>query len=187
MNARPISDRNFEHDLATISNIVFVGIFDPISSCFSDGLSRPIRNMTGFTVFDPAKGMGQDTLYMLTTELTSKKARALKVDPDDFTMADFMGLLRHHWHQEQTKNQKTPVLAYHDVNRSHWRASLSTSVNNQPKRLERGRCRCDGSHYRSCQECSDGSFSNGFCGRIRPCYSIERKGARRWKGVSATS
>jgi putative tryptophan/tyrosine transport system substrate-binding protein len=34
--------------------IVFLGVYDPISSGFSDGLSRPSRNMTGFTVFDPA-------------------------------------------------------------------------------------------------------------------------------------
>jgi len=67
---------------------------------------------------DIVRGMAQDALYKVTTELASKKARELKVNPDDFTMADFMGLLRHHWHQEQTKNQKTPVLAYHDVNRS---------------------------------------------------------------------
>jgi putative ABC transport system substrate-binding protein len=33
--------------------IVFLGVFDPISSGFSDGLSRPSRNLTGFTVFDP--------------------------------------------------------------------------------------------------------------------------------------
>jgi ABC-type uncharacterized transport system substrate-binding protein len=33
--------------------IVFLGVFDPIRSGFSDGLSRPSRNMTGFTVFDP--------------------------------------------------------------------------------------------------------------------------------------
>jgi ABC-type uncharacterized transport system substrate-binding protein len=33
--------------------IVFINVFDPISSGFSDGLSRPSRNMTGFTVFAP--------------------------------------------------------------------------------------------------------------------------------------
>jgi len=36
--------------------IVFLGVFDPIRSGFTDGLSRPSRNMTGFTVFDPDMG-----------------------------------------------------------------------------------------------------------------------------------
>jgi putative tryptophan/tyrosine transport system substrate-binding protein len=43
--------------------IVFLGVFDPIASGFSDGLSRPSRNMTGFTVFDPA--LGGKTLQLL--------------------------------------------------------------------------------------------------------------------------
>ena len=33
--------------------IVFINVFDPIQSGFTDGLSRPSRNMTGFTVFAP--------------------------------------------------------------------------------------------------------------------------------------
>jgi putative ABC transport system substrate-binding protein len=36
--------------------IVFLGVFDPIQSGFTDGLSKPSRNMTGFTVFDPDIG-----------------------------------------------------------------------------------------------------------------------------------
>jgi putative ABC transport system substrate-binding protein len=39
--------------------IVFLGVFDPISSGFTDGLSRPSHNMTGFTVFDPNIGSKQ--------------------------------------------------------------------------------------------------------------------------------
>jgi putative ABC transport system substrate-binding protein len=34
--------------------IVFIGVGDPISSGFSDSLSKPSRNITGFAVFDPA-------------------------------------------------------------------------------------------------------------------------------------
>jgi len=91
--------------------------FADLKSVLDKGL--PLLNVS-LTVPDQQslRGMAQDALYKLTTELAPKKARELKVNPDDFTMADFMGLLRHHWHQEQTKNQKTPVLAYHDVNRS---------------------------------------------------------------------
>jgi putative ABC transport system substrate-binding protein len=36
--------------------IVFISVGDPIQSGFSEGLARPSRNMTGFTVFDPAMG-----------------------------------------------------------------------------------------------------------------------------------
>ena len=43
--------------------IVFINVSDPISSGFSDGLSRPSRNITGFVVFDPA--MGGKTLQLL--------------------------------------------------------------------------------------------------------------------------
>jgi putative ABC transport system substrate-binding protein len=39
--------------------IFFLGVFDPIRSGFTDGLSRPSRNMTGFTVFDPDMGSKQ--------------------------------------------------------------------------------------------------------------------------------
>ena len=45
----------------------------------------------------------------------------------------------------------------------------------------------DGSDHGSSRECSGGSFSNGFLGHIRPCSSIQTKGARKWKEVSATS
>jgi putative ABC transport system substrate-binding protein len=43
--------------------IVFLGVFNPIRSGFTDGLSRPSRNMTGFTVFDP--DMGKKQLQLL--------------------------------------------------------------------------------------------------------------------------
>jgi putative ABC transport system substrate-binding protein len=43
--------------------IVFLGVFDPILSGFTDGLSRPGRNMTGFTVF--AEGLTGRSLQLL--------------------------------------------------------------------------------------------------------------------------
>jgi putative tryptophan/tyrosine transport system substrate-binding protein len=36
--------------------IVFVGVAEPIGSGFTDSLSKPSRNLTGFTVFDPEMG-----------------------------------------------------------------------------------------------------------------------------------
>jgi putative ABC transport system substrate-binding protein len=36
--------------------IVFINVSDPIQSGFSDALSKPSRNITGFVVFDPAIG-----------------------------------------------------------------------------------------------------------------------------------
>ena len=35
---------------------MFIFVGDPIQSGFSEGLARPSRNLTGFTVFDPAMG-----------------------------------------------------------------------------------------------------------------------------------
>jgi hypothetical protein len=67
---------------------------------------------------DIVKGMGHEMLYRLTVELADRTAKAMNVSIDGFAMSDFMGLLRHHWHQEQTKGGATPILAYHDLNRS---------------------------------------------------------------------
>ena len=36
--------------------IVFINVSDPIQSGFTDGLSKPSRNITGFVVFDPTMG-----------------------------------------------------------------------------------------------------------------------------------
>src|SRR5215468_7148016 len=36
--------------------IVFINVSDPIQSGFTDGLSKPSRNITGFVVFDPTIG-----------------------------------------------------------------------------------------------------------------------------------
>jgi ABC-type uncharacterized transport system substrate-binding protein len=36
--------------------IVFMGVAEPIEAGCTDSLSKPSRNLTGFTVFDPAIG-----------------------------------------------------------------------------------------------------------------------------------
>jgi putative tryptophan/tyrosine transport system substrate-binding protein len=36
--------------------IVFIGVAEPIEAGFTDSLSKPSRNLTGFTVFDPEMG-----------------------------------------------------------------------------------------------------------------------------------
>jgi putative ABC transport system substrate-binding protein len=60
--------------------IVFINASDPILSGFSDSLSKPSRNLTGFTVFDPA--MGGKMLQLLKDVNPDLRKVALMSNPD---------------------------------------------------------------------------------------------------------
>jgi len=92
-----------------------------IGSAFVDGKSRSWWILYAFLSGkheEIVKGTGQDHLYERTDMLAKQRAQKLKVPAEPFPVPEFMNLLRHHWHQEQTKAQGTPALAYHEVNRS---------------------------------------------------------------------
>jgi hypothetical protein len=92
-----------------------------IGSPWVDGKSRSWWMLYAFLHGkheDVVRGMPQDALYKMVCDLAAKKGGNGRGNGEPFTVQQFTGLLQHHWHEEQTKDQATPVLAYHDINRS---------------------------------------------------------------------
>jgi hypothetical protein len=91
-----------------------------IGNSYVDGRSRSYWMLYAFLTgehSDIVSGMDQDKLFELTCQLSRNRAAECRETVPPFTMSEFMGLLRHHWHSEQIKSNATPVLAYHEVNR----------------------------------------------------------------------
>jgi len=60
--------------------IVFVNVSDPVQSGFTDGLSKPSRNITGFVVFDPLMG---GKMLQLLKDLTPEIRRVTAISNAD--------------------------------------------------------------------------------------------------------
>lgn len=113
--ASRLEERLFNDIVKLILPVTHVG------EAWLDGKSRSWWMLYAFLTGkheDIVQGMAHEKLYKLTCELAARRAKVLRATVDDFGIPEFMGLLRHHWHEEQTKDQATPVLAYHDLNHS---------------------------------------------------------------------
>jgi putative ABC transport system substrate-binding protein len=75
--------------------IVFVGVAEPLEAGFTDSLSKPSRNLTGFTVFDPEMG---GKLIQLLKEIKPSIAKVTALfDLDIGAGRHVLSILMHRW------------------------------------------------------------------------------------------
>jgi hypothetical protein len=112
-----LEDRIYQNTLETLRRISAIGGGNP----YLDGRSRSWWIMYAFlggTGGYITKGTPVDKLYAATINLVRERAKEVKKKVEDIDKQEFMGLLRQHWHHDQTKNGATAVLTYHEIDKT---------------------------------------------------------------------